>query len=169
MGLALIGSTSSTGTLLFVVSYIAIKIYTTPPAPPPAAPVQPQPKAKEQSASEAVMAMSAPRDDLLPPKDDPFTQEQLKAYDGSNPDSPIYVAIKGTPLLPTSLLVRFDNLFLSFSQAQYSTSQTVKRYMAQEKGTISSRAKMEVEAWACPLSKQKMRSRIGVRCRKKKS
>ncbi|KAF8233366.1 cytochrome b5 [Tricholoma matsutake] len=40
--------------------------------------------------------MSAPRDDLAPPKDDPYTPEQLKAYDGADPDKPIYVAIKGT-------------------------------------------------------------------------
>ncbi|KAI0044434.1 progesterone binding protein [Auriscalpium vulgare] len=40
--------------------------------------------------------MQAPRDDLAPPKEDPFTQEQLKQYDGSDPSKPIYVAIKGT-------------------------------------------------------------------------
>jgi len=39
--------------------------------------------------------MQAPRDDLAPPKDDPFTLEQLKQYDGSDPAKPIYVAIKG--------------------------------------------------------------------------
>ena len=40
--------------------------------------------------------MSAPRDDLAPPKDDPYTPEELKEYDGSTPGKPIYVAIKGT-------------------------------------------------------------------------
>ncbi|KAH9484742.1 putative steroid-binding protein 3 [Psilocybe cubensis] len=40
--------------------------------------------------------MQAPRDDLAPPKDDPFTTEELKQYDGSDPTKPIYVAIKGT-------------------------------------------------------------------------
>lgn len=39
--------------------------------------------------------MQAPRTDLAPPKDDPFTLEQLKEFDGSNADKPIYVAIKG--------------------------------------------------------------------------
>jgi membrane-associated progesterone receptor component len=39
--------------------------------------------------------MSAPRDDLDPPQYDPFTTEQLKLYDGSDPQRPIYVAIKG--------------------------------------------------------------------------
>ncbi|KII92983.1 hypothetical protein PLICRDRAFT_104216 [Plicaturopsis crispa FD-325 SS-3] len=41
--------------------------------------------------------MQAPRTDLAPPKDDPFTLEQLKQYDGSNASKPIYVAIKGKP------------------------------------------------------------------------
>ncbi|KAF7980341.1 hypothetical protein HWV62_38771 [Athelia sp. TMB] len=40
--------------------------------------------------------MQAPRDDLAPPKDDPFTLEQLKQFDGSDSSKPIYVAIKGT-------------------------------------------------------------------------
>ncbi|KAH7923159.1 cytochrome b5 [Leucogyrophana mollusca] len=39
--------------------------------------------------------MQPPRTDLDPPKDDPFTVEQLKQYDGSDPSKPIYVAIKG--------------------------------------------------------------------------
>jgi predicted heme/steroid binding protein len=39
--------------------------------------------------------MQPPKDDLLPPKDDAFTTEELKAYDGSDPSKPIYVAIKG--------------------------------------------------------------------------
>ena len=39
--------------------------------------------------------MQPPRDDLDPPKDDPFTLEQLKPYDGSDPSKPIYVSIKG--------------------------------------------------------------------------
>ncbi|EIN09923.1 cytochrome b5, partial [Punctularia strigosozonata HHB-11173 SS5] len=30
-----------------------------------------------------------------PPKDDPYTLEQLKEFDGSDPSKPIYVAIKG--------------------------------------------------------------------------
>jgi hypothetical protein len=40
--------------------------------------------------------MQPPRTDLAPPKDDPFTLEQLKAFDGSDPSKPIYVSIKGT-------------------------------------------------------------------------
>ncbi|KAF9444174.1 cytochrome b5 [Macrolepiota fuliginosa MF-IS2] len=39
--------------------------------------------------------MQPPREDLIPPKDDPFTIEQLKAFDGSDSSKPIYVAIKG--------------------------------------------------------------------------
>ncbi|KAJ7779805.1 progesterone binding protein [Mycena metata] len=40
--------------------------------------------------------MQAPRDDLAPPKDDPFTLAQLAEFDGSDPAKPIYVSIKGT-------------------------------------------------------------------------
>ncbi|ETW81204.1 hypothetical protein HETIRDRAFT_46209 [Heterobasidion irregulare TC 32-1] len=40
--------------------------------------------------------MQAERSDLAPPKDDPFTLDQLKQFDGSDPSKPIYVAIKGT-------------------------------------------------------------------------
>lgn len=39
--------------------------------------------------------MQSAREDLAPPKDDPYTTEQLKQYDGSDPSKPILVAIKG--------------------------------------------------------------------------
>jgi membrane-associated progesterone receptor component len=39
--------------------------------------------------------MQAPQVNLPPPKNDPFTVDQLKKYDGSDPNVPIYVAIKG--------------------------------------------------------------------------
>ncbi|KAH9026719.1 cytochrome b5-like heme/steroid binding domain-containing protein [Lactarius deliciosus] len=40
--------------------------------------------------------MQPERTDIPPPKDDPFTQEALKEFDGSDPAKPVYVAIKGT-------------------------------------------------------------------------
>lgn len=40
--------------------------------------------------------MQPEQTDLDPPKDDPFTQEQLKAYDGTDASKPVYVSIKGT-------------------------------------------------------------------------
>lgn len=45
--------------------------------------------------SEDKPIMQAERTDLAPPKDDPYTLEQLKEFDGSDPSKPIYVAIKG--------------------------------------------------------------------------
>lgn len=39
--------------------------------------------------------MQPERTNLDPPKNDPFTQEQLKAYDGTDASKPVYVAIKG--------------------------------------------------------------------------
>ncbi|TBU24661.1 progesterone binding protein [Dichomitus squalens] len=40
--------------------------------------------------------MQPPRTDIAPAKDDPFTVEQLKQFDGTDLSKPIYVAIKGT-------------------------------------------------------------------------
>jgi len=40
--------------------------------------------------------MQPPNDNLAEPLDVPYTQEQLKEFDGSDPSKPIYVAIKGT-------------------------------------------------------------------------
>ncbi|KAF9487437.1 cytochrome b5 [Pleurotus eryngii] len=51
-------------------------------------------KEKEQKPAKSIM--QPPRDDLVAPKEDPYTVEQLKAFDGSDPSKPIYVAIKGT-------------------------------------------------------------------------
>ncbi|THU84684.1 cytochrome b5 [Dendrothele bispora CBS 962.96] len=51
----------------------------------------------EQSGTEETKSiMQPPREDLLPPKDDPYTLEELKAFDGSDPSKPVYVSIKGT-------------------------------------------------------------------------
>ncbi|TFY66152.1 hypothetical protein EVG20_g4930 [Dentipellis fragilis] len=52
---------------------------------------QPEADKKEEKTS----IMQAERTDLAPPKDDPFTLEQLKEFDGSDEYKPIYVAIKG--------------------------------------------------------------------------
>ncbi|KAG6879364.1 hypothetical protein C0992_003282 [Termitomyces sp. T32_za158] len=57
--------------------------------------VVPQPtQPPEQKPLKTIMQPA--RDDLDPPKDDPYTTEELKKYDGSTPGLPIYVAIKGT-------------------------------------------------------------------------
>jgi len=40
--------------------------------------------------------MQPERTDLAPPKNDPFTLEQLKEFDGKDPDKPVYISIKGT-------------------------------------------------------------------------
>jgi len=48
------------------------------------------------AAAASGSVMSPPAVQLAPPKDDPFTPEELKKYDGSADETPIYVAIKGT-------------------------------------------------------------------------
>ncbi|TFK19270.1 progesterone binding protein [Coprinopsis marcescibilis] len=40
--------------------------------------------------------MQPPTDVLDPPKDDPYTPEELAKYDGTDASKPIYVALKGT-------------------------------------------------------------------------
>jgi hypothetical protein len=47
--------------------------------------------------------MQPPREDLAPPKDDPFTLDDLKQFDGTNESKPIYVSIKGAGCLDISL------------------------------------------------------------------
>jgi len=54
-----------------------------------------QTPAERDSKKPLKSIMQAARTDLAPPKDDPFTTEELKQYDGSDPSKPIYVAIKG--------------------------------------------------------------------------
>lgn len=83
--------------------------------------------------------MQPERTDLDPPKDDPFTQEQLKAYDGTDASKPVYVAIKGnlesfvysncpTPQPPLLLLPLFRShararlyLYVYIIQERFST------------------------------------------------
>jgi len=50
--------------------------------------------AKAQDEPKSIMQPE--NSDLLPPRDDPFTLGQLKEFDGSDPEKPIYVSIKGT-------------------------------------------------------------------------
>ncbi|TFK67153.1 cytochrome b5 [Pluteus cervinus] len=42
------------------------------------------------------MSIMQPPKEVNAPKDDVFTKEELKKFDGSDPEKPIYVAIKGT-------------------------------------------------------------------------
>ncbi|EIW83107.1 cytochrome b5 [Coniophora puteana RWD-64-598 SS2] len=66
--------------------------HNTPPADAPA--TQPTIQSEKPQEKRATI-MQPPRDDLQPPKDGPFTLEQLQQYDGSDPSKPIYVSIKG--------------------------------------------------------------------------
>ena len=51
--------------------------------------------AEEDNKRPLKSVMQTAREDLAPPKDDPYTTEELKQYDGSDSTKPIYVAIKG--------------------------------------------------------------------------
>ncbi|KAJ7699104.1 cytochrome b5 [Mycena metata] len=75
--------------LLLPAAYLARRYYRSSSqiAIPSPAPVEEKP---------VKSIMQAPREDLAPPKDDPFTLAQLKEFDGSDLSKPIYVSIKGT-------------------------------------------------------------------------
>ncbi|KAJ3550052.1 hypothetical protein NMY22_g660 [Coprinellus aureogranulatus] len=55
---------------------------------------KPTPVPEESSTKPLKPIMQAPNADLAPPKDDPFTVEELAQYTGEDPSKPIYVAIK---------------------------------------------------------------------------
>lgn len=50
---------------------------------------------QDSETTEKKPVMQSERTDLAPPKDDKYTLEELKQYDGNDPAKPIYVAIKG--------------------------------------------------------------------------
>jgi membrane-associated progesterone receptor component len=74
-----------------------------PPAKAAAAPA-PQGEKDEKEKEKSSSIMQPERTDIAPPKDDPFTQEELKAYDGKDASKPVYVAIKGTFVRSTNQL-----------------------------------------------------------------
>ncbi|KAI0312244.1 cytochrome b5-like heme/steroid binding domain-containing protein [Amylostereum chailletii] len=78
--------------LVFPAAYF-LQNYLSPNPDPPSRDSEPEPA---QSQEETKSIMQAERTDLAPPKDDPFTLEQLKQFDGVDESKPIYVAIKGT-------------------------------------------------------------------------
>jgi hypothetical protein len=64
-----------------------------PESEPEPTPVTPPVEKRENNT---ITMMQPESTDLAPPKDDAFTQEELKAYDGNDSTKPVYVAIKGT-------------------------------------------------------------------------
>ncbi|PIL36298.1 hypothetical protein GSI_01961 [Ganoderma sinense ZZ0214-1] len=56
----------------------------------------PAPQNDKPQTTSTKPVMQPPRTDIALPKDDPFTVEQLKQFDGTDPTKPIYVAIKAT-------------------------------------------------------------------------
>jgi hypothetical protein len=68
---------------------------------------------------------------LNPPKDDPITVEELAKYDGSNPDLPIYVAMKVQPPSPIHMSKITDYI----PRESFSTSLPTVQPMPQERAT----------------------------------
>ena len=68
-------------------------------------------EAEQTEEKEEKKIMQAERTDLAPPKDDPWTQEQLKEFNGSDLNKPIYVAIKGMCTLATQAIICSQSSF----------------------------------------------------------
>jgi len=66
-----------------------LSLHLRPRTRPEKTPAEKDPKKKLKTV------MEPPREDLEEPRDESFTMEQLKEFDGSKDGKPIYVAIKG--------------------------------------------------------------------------
>lgn len=77
-------------TLAFpLILYYRLTAYPKPTEKPAPAPQG------DKDEKKSTTIMQPERTDLDPPKNDPFTQEQLESYDGTDTSKPVYVAIKG--------------------------------------------------------------------------
>jgi len=85
-----------TSGLLAVLTLTYFFLRQTPPDSPQSQPEDTDPKPRAGSI------MQPPNENLAEPLDAPYTQEQLKEFDGSDPSKPIYVAIKGIVALSCS-------------------------------------------------------------------
>lgn len=91
---AIMSYTSLILALLLAIPAVLVyrKLFSTPDTPA----AETSTAQTEANAEEKPKTIMQPaRTDLAPPKDDPFTLEELKEFDGSDPSRPIYVAIKG--------------------------------------------------------------------------
>jgi membrane-associated progesterone receptor component len=71
---------------------VVFLLYRASSSSKPPAPIT---QSKEEENKPLKTIMQPPVAELDPPKEDPYTVEQLKAFDGEDPSKPIYVAIKG--------------------------------------------------------------------------
>ena len=114
--------------------------------------------------------MQPEREDLLPPKDDPFTQEELKAYDGTDANKPIYVAIKGassSSFPSSSVYLSRSNAFRTGVQERCSTCRESAIRMGPAGPTRSSRARTARARLGCRASSLRMPCRTGARSRRR--
>lgn len=86
-----------TSGLLAVLTLTYFLLRQTPPDSPQPQPEDTSPKPR------AGNIMQPPNESLAEPLDVPYTQEQLREFDGSDPSKPIYVAIKGITALSCGL------------------------------------------------------------------
>jgi membrane-associated progesterone receptor component len=73
-------------------AYLLLRFLSRSPSHPPPPPAV---TTHTDDKSSLKTIMQAPRDDLHPPKSDPFTLSALAEFDGADATKPIYVSIKG--------------------------------------------------------------------------
>ncbi|KAF7327026.1 hypothetical protein MKEN_00277500 [Mycena kentingensis (nom. inval.)] len=78
----------ATALLALPVAFLVHRVFLAAPRPPSQSDTDPDAKPRT--------IMQPAREDLAPPKDDPYTLEQLKEFSGADPSKPIYLSIKGS-------------------------------------------------------------------------
>lgn len=110
------------------------------------------PESKSSSSQEKKTTMTTimppERVDLPPPKDDPFTQESLKAFDGTDSTKPVYVAIKGAPCAPAHPWP-FTDMAWRPTQVLCSTYRGSVRRTGRAGHTRCSQARTRPARWGC--------------------
>jgi predicted heme/steroid binding protein len=107
------------------------------------------PHRTEKPIMSAIPAMSPPRTDLAPPKNQLFTLNELKGYDGSTPGKPIYVSIKGQCASKRRKGLSRDRSRIG-TQVPSSMSRRRKRCTDLARDITSSLGRMGARVWACP-------------------
>lgn len=80
--------------LILIILSVPILYYLYLVPSTPANPLATTSNEKKDADEQPETVMQPENPELAPPRDDPFTVEQLKEFDGSDESKPIYVAIK---------------------------------------------------------------------------
>ena len=165
------GSLWTTLPALLIAFVLSAYVFKPVNPPPPASPMtDPLPKTTSADASAGTStdgtgekkAFAVP-DALPPPKDEQFTLEDLKKFDGTDASLPIYLSIKGARYLVYSYTPQLTAPIPFVLQAPYSTSVQSARHMGQVARTTSLLARTAHVASASRLSRPRTPLQTGAR------